>query len=134
MPTPKAPFGIRVPTRLLPTLSILGISLLAACSESATIASENETFLDLSQAQVLVVTGASQEGEVGTYLPEPLTVEVRSKGGTPMAGVLVEWVFQAGQGVTAGNGSGSTSTTLTSYTDSRGRTSAAWLLGTRAGT
>lgn len=130
----RASSGSGARTRLFPPVSLLVLGILGACAESATIASDQETFLDLTRAQILAVSGSSQEGEVGAFLPEPLTVEVRSQGGIPMAGVTVEWSFQAGQGVTAGSGSSGTATSLISVTDSRGRTAAVWLLGTEAGT
>ena len=119
--------------RILHSAGLLLLGTLGACAESATIASDEESFLDLTRAQIAAVSGASQEGEVGAFLPEPLTVEVRSHGGIPMAGVMVEWTFQAGQGVTTGSGSSGTATSLISRTDSDGRTTAAWLLGPEAG-
>lgn len=119
--------------RAVLTLGIVLLAGLGACSESPTISSEEAAFRELSRARILVVSGASQEGVVGAFLAESLTVEVRSEGGIPMAGVGVEWAFQAGQGVTAGSGSVGTATSLVSFTDSRGRASAAWLLGTQAG-
>src|SRR3954470_11554995 len=78
-----------------------------------------------AQAQsITVVSGNNQTGTVGTNLPNPLIVRVRS-GNVAMAGVTVTFA------VTLNNGS---VIPTSAVTDSTGRASTTLMLGTAAGT
>lgn len=80
-------------------------------------------------AQVVIVSGDGQTGEVGTSLPQPLRVRVLDALGRPVRGVQLDF--------TAGTGSGSVAPPLGAQpirTDAAGEaTSAPWRLGIFAG-
>ncbi|MEJ2538387.1 MAG: Ig-like domain-containing protein [Gemmatimonadota bacterium] len=115
-------------------LLLLGLIVgLSACSESASLTGTEEVFQGPAGATLSLVSGETQEGEVASYLSNPLAVQVLSSEGKPMPGVAVEWTFQDGGGMTPGVTTGSAETRWFSYTDGAGRASASWLLGTRAG-
>jgi len=122
-------FGLRTPLLLL-----LSAGTLTACAESATLTNaDGDVYGGPAGATIALVNDDTQEGEVASYLSNPVAVQVRSKEGDPMPGIAVEWTFGAGGGVTPGVTSGSAESKWLSFTDGAGRASASWLLGTQAG-
>lgn len=75
-------------------------------------------------ATVSKVSGDAQSATVGEALPAPLEVRVTDAFGNPVGGVDVTWSTSAGGSFSA----------VTTRTDSDGRTSTRWTLGTAAGT
>ena len=73
-----------------------------------------------SAAQVSIVSGNDQTGQVGTTLPGSLVVAVLDGQGNPVPGTAVAWVVGAGGGTLAPS---------SGTTDAQGRASAAWTLG-----
>lgn len=105
---------------------------LTACGDSDTIiglAQVDEGRL-LANASLLVVRGASQEGEVSATLDGPIVLEVRDITTATMANVVVEWVFQDGQGI---GKDGNPADTVRVTTGSNGQASVTWQLDTFAG-
>ena len=76
-------------------------------------------------AQIDVVSGADQTGEVGTVLPESLTVRAVDSLGNPFPGATVTWIVITGAGTTLGPAASSTNVDGTAATQ--------WTLGTRRG-
>lgn len=76
-------------------------------------------------AQLKVVNGLGQSAPVGSTLPIPVTVQVLSSSGQPMAGVIVTFA------VTSGGGSVSAASRATA---SDGKASVTWTLGATIGT
>jgi hypothetical protein len=75
-------------------------------------------------AQLQVVSGNAQSGQVGAYLANPLVVRAVDQGGNPLAGVYVDFEVPTGDG----------SVSAESYlTNASGQVSAQWRLGTVAG-
>ncbi|HSJ08809.1 MAG TPA: Ig-like domain-containing protein, partial [Longimicrobiales bacterium] len=74
-------------------------------------------------ATLSIVSGADQAGAVGTTLAEPLVVEVRDAGGSPVYGVVIEWAVTQGGGDVDG----------AHQTDGDGLASATWTLGPEPG-
>ena len=72
-----------------------------------------------------LVSGANQEGQAGTRLDAPITVEVSDASGNPMSNAAVSWAVV--------KGTGSLSEPVTE-TDAQGRASVLWTLGSEAGT
>ncbi len=93
---------------MLPVLSVCGSDQSAPVPGSLTL-----------------VSGDAQTAQVGSMLPQPLSVEVRDDAGAPMAGIAVSW--------TVASGGGSVSA-ATSTTGPNGQTTATWTLGGSAGT
>ena len=125
-PSPASPRSLR---SLLLFFVVVGTAIASGCGDG---------LLDLAvpegEALVRIISGEGQEGEVGSYLPEPVVVEVLSAGGAPQSGVPVEWSFVDGFGSTSNQGGEAEALeTVVSYTDGRGRASASWLLGSEAG-
>jgi len=75
-------------------------------------------------ATLTLVSGSGQTGVVGEVLPQELVVEALDSNGHPVADQTISWSISEGSGSL-----GSASTT----TDSDGRASAQWTLGTTAG-
>jgi predicted small lipoprotein YifL len=73
-------------------------------------------------AELALVAGAGQEGEVGTLLPDALAVLATDRFGNPVPGASVSW--------SAGAGS---LTDAEDRTDAEGMARARWTLGTAAG-
>ena len=71
-----------------------------------------------------IASGNNQRVTPGSALPEALEVSVTNSDGDGIAGVIVNWVVTAGEG---------TLSAAKSITDSDGRASVDWTLGTRAG-
>ncbi|MGD2046150.1 MAG: hypothetical protein PVH96_08010, partial [Gemmatimonadota bacterium] len=110
---------------------MLSLAFLASCDSASTIVQLNSE-PNPDAAIVEVVSGDDQEGEVAAYLADPITVEVRdSTTGMVLEGVELEWSFQQGGG--ASGGRGQAVQTVVMATDSRGRASMYWQLGTQAG-
>jgi Bacterial Ig-like domain (group 1)/Regulator of chromosome condensation (RCC1) repeat/Bacterial Ig-like domain (group 2) len=76
-------------------------------------------------ASLVKVSGDGQTGTVGTALPQPAVVELRSSLGQPIAGAAVTWTPAASSGTVA---------PPVSVTGPDGRASAEWTLGTFAWT
>jgi len=119
---PSAPF----------CLLLLALQLGCTASDIVDPDAIDEVTQALALADLVALAGDAQEAEVGSMLAEPLTVRVTSSEGTPLAGVSIEWTFQAGGGLTVGSTSPATSSFVTT-TDAFGQGSALWVLGTRAG-
>ena len=75
-------------------------------------------------SNLAIASGNNQRATPGTALPDPLEISVTSSDGDGIAGVNVNWV------VTAGDGALSATRTIT---DSDGRASVDWTLGSRPG-
>jgi hypothetical protein len=75
-------------------------------------------------SSLAITSGNNQRVAPGAALPEALEVSVTNSEGDGIAGVNVNWV------VTAGDGTLSATRTIT---DSDGRASVGWTLGSRAG-
>ena len=86
----------------------------------------------LVAAELRLVSGDDQEGEVGQTLPSALTVQVTDSLGEPIAGAPVEWVFTHGGGRGAGQ-SGNATSSVVVQTDAGGMAAVEWQLGTSAG-
>ena len=86
----------------------------------------------LADAELQLVSGDDQEGEVAHPLPEAVTVQVTDTLGQPIAGAPVEWLFTQGGGRGAGS-TGPTTASVTVHTDGNGLASVEWELGTTAG-
>ncbi|MCG8604214.1 tandem-95 repeat protein, partial [bacterium] len=80
--------------------------------------------LSLPATQLLKISGDNQDSTIGSPLADPLVVEVRNDNDLPVSGVAV--AFE----VLSGGGSLSTSQQAT---DSTGRASAVWTLGSNPG-
>jgi hypothetical protein len=114
---------------------IVACALLAGCEGSATLSAEAEfedPGLNLADAELWILAGSAQEGEVASSLPEPVVVRVTDPDGTPLDGVSIEWVFEHGRGFPTGTDQEPSASFLTT-TDANGRTSAQWELGTTSG-
>lgn len=81
--------------------------------------------LPATSQQVTAISGGGQSGTVGTSLPQPLTVQVTSSTGAPVAGVTVQW---------SDGGAGGTLSASSSITDSQGMASVTYILPSRSGT
>lgn len=133
MPKRLGPVSVLDGLRTLPVL-VISIFALVACSESVTLSeADGDVYGGPAGATISLVNEDGQEGEVASYLSNPVAVQVRSKDGVPMPGIAVEWTFSEGGGVTPGVTTGSAESRWLSFTDGAGRASASWLLGTRAG-
>jgi hypothetical protein len=66
------------------------------------------------------VGGLNQRGDPGVLLPQPIVIQVLSRGGRPVEGVPVRFATEAGSGGT---------TAQTDLTDAQGRARASWTLG-----
>lgn len=77
-----------------------------------------------SPADIRVVSGNGQTGQVGLQLGAPLVVEVVDAGGHAVSGVTVSWEVRSG---------GGTVSPRTGSTGSDGRASTEWTLGPTAG-
>jgi len=75
-------------------------------------------------SNLTIASGNNQRVTPGNALPAPLEVSVTNSDGDGIAGVIVNWVVTAGEG---------TLSAAKSITDSDGRASVDWTLGTRAG-
>ena len=75
-------------------------------------------------SNLAIASGNNQRVTPGNALPAPLEVSVTNSDGDGIAGVIVNWVVTAGEG---------TLSAAKSITDSDGRASVDWTLGTRAG-
>ena len=125
----RCPFGS---SRKVTTIGVVAAISLGACAQSTTsVLPEDETGPSLANAVIRVVSGNDQEGEVDGFLNLPLTVEVVDSSGAPIEGAAVVWEFAQGTGRID---SGAAAGTLADATDTSGRASAAWRLGTVAGT
>ncbi|NIR39417.1 MAG: hypothetical protein GWN07_26515, partial [Actinobacteria bacterium] len=109
--------------------SVLVTLLLSACGSDTLILTGLDPDVDLSTAEIRIVSGATQDGEVGAPLASPLVVEVVDASGAGLASVQVQWTFSQGRAV--GGGSGGQPTVMS--TDAQGRSSVTWELGTTAG-
>jgi hypothetical protein len=78
------------------------------------------------------VSGAFQQGRIGTELAAPLVVGVTSAAGAPQPGVQVVLKVVENNGTLRAAGGG-TGNTLLATTDAQGRAQVYWTLGTRAG-
>jgi hypothetical protein len=103
--------------RLAAASSTLVFAALAGC------AGGNDILAPLP-SNLAITSGNNQRGTRGTALPDPLEVSVTSAEGAPIAGVNVHWI------VTTGAGTLSAANTIT---DSDGRASVRWTLGSNAG-
>ncbi|HEX2076568.1 MAG TPA: Ig-like domain-containing protein, partial [Longimicrobium sp.] len=101
------------------TLALLAAALAAAgCSDGGPTPPEEQV-----PAFIAVVAGTGQVAEVGTQLPLPLVVQVRTIEGEPVPGVTVDWsTLQGGVPNPA-----------SSTTDADGRASTRLTLATTAG-
>jgi len=97
--------------------------------KSASISVERRTPTGIA---VRVHSGDAQAGVVGEELAEPLVVEVSDDGGSPLAGRVVTFVVDRGDGTLAG-GDLQGQRTLMRTTGADGRAAAVLTLGTRAG-
>lgn len=79
--------------------------------------------LPVSGEQVTAVSGSGQSATVGTTL-QPLTAQVSSGSGTPLAGVTVQWTD---------GGAGGTLSSSSSTTDSQGMATMTYTLPAKAG-
>src|SRR5688500_5785993 len=92
-------------TRLSTSLIVVACLALIACDANSTIFAIDRSTPDpwsLADAELFLLEGVSQEGEVAALLPEPLVVEVRDPAGDPFADAPIEWVFQQGRGAPQG--------------------------------
>lgn len=106
------------PRRLLPALATLAcVVLLAACDDGTGPPENRVTFVE-------AVGGNSQEGTVAAALAQPLVIRAVDKQGNNVSGARVEWEVTSGGGTVA---------PASETTDSEGRASATWTLGTAAG-
>ena len=71
-----------------------------------------------------VVSGAAQRADAGAPLPQPIVIQVLSRGGRAVAGVPVRFATEAG---------GGTTTAQSDLTDAQGKARASWSLGTVPG-
>ena len=86
------------------------------------------TIADQTNSVIVRISGNGQTGVIGSTLASPLVVETRNAGGTPIANILVRF------SVTGGNGRiNSSSNTVTVLSDSVGRASVNFDLGTQGG-
>ncbi len=85
----------------------------------------------LAAAQIEVVSGDDQEGEVGVKLPAPVVVLVTDASGRPLEGAPVLWRLSQGRG--AARGGPAAGNTVRLLTGSDGRVALDWELGTVAG-
>jgi PKD repeat protein len=81
------------------------------------------TALPADASGIVMVSGDSQGGAVGTVLPAPLVVRVTDAFGNPIAGVPVNWTAESGGSVSAAS----------TLTDASGLTSVQRTLGPTAG-
>jgi protocatechuate 3,4-dioxygenase beta subunit len=80
----------------------------------------------LTPAQIVLVSGNGQTGNVGAQLGANVVVKVVDASGIPVAGTTISWA------VAAGNAGGSVSP-VSSPTDGNGQASTIWLLGSKIG-
>ena len=83
--------------------------------------------------RMVVVSGNGQEGEIETFLPEPIVVRVDSGDGTPIENKIVTFRVTRSDGRLTTVQSGEGALVLQSRTDSNGETRALWRLGSDAG-
>ncbi len=135
-----APHPVRRSTSAKDALlfATLSCAALLACGDNSTVVGvlpetpPPATAAELADAQIRVVSGDSQEGEVASVLSDSLVVEVTRSSGAPLGGAPVEWVFDAGHPPLAG-GATIPDQRLVAITDRNGRASTLWQLGTSAG-
>ena len=109
-------------------VATLSCITLLACGDSQLTTVSTDTAL--VAAEVTVVSGDAQSGEVGTMLANPLVVAVTDDSGAPVPGVTVMWSFASGAGSI---GQGQPANIVHTVTDASGQTSTQWQLGTVAG-
>ncbi len=80
----------------------------------------------VTPAQIVLVSGNGQTGNVGAQLGANVVVKVVDASGIPVAGTTISWA------VAAGNAGGSVSP-VSSLTDGSGQASTIWLLGSKVG-
>ncbi|MEP7347988.1 MAG: hypothetical protein ABI877_22155, partial [Gemmatimonadaceae bacterium] len=95
------------------------IAVTVACADESSLAPEQDPGATMLNGE----RGDAQISTVGTELPIPLTLKVRSKRGTPLKGLRVTWGATDGGGVQADQ----------KVTDDSGMVHATWTLGLRAG-
>ncbi|MBI4539705.1 MAG: Ig-like domain-containing protein [Gemmatimonadetes bacterium] len=103
----------------------LGAHTLEARAGSLAPVTFSATARSGAPASVVKVSGDGQQATVGTALPAPLVVEVRDQFGNRVRGEAVSFVVTVGAG---------TASPATTQTDTSGRASTTWTLGTAAGT
>jgi hypothetical protein len=86
-------------------------------------------FQVLPDAELMVLSGADQEGIVGRPLAERLVTLVVDASGQPLAGAPVTWTFGAG----SGGKRGARGTVVTLASDDLGVVEVEWELGTTSG-
>src|SRR5690606_10015947 len=91
--------------------------LIPACDDGTGPPENRVTFVE-------AVGGNSQEGTVAAALAQPLVIRAVDKQGNNVSGARVEWEVTSGGGTVA---------PASETTDSEGRASATWTLGTAAG-
>src|ERR1019366_7903135 len=80
----------------------------------------------VTPAQIVLVSGNGQSGNVGAQLGANVVVKVVDASGVPVSGTTITWA------VAAGNAGGSVSP-ISSLTDGSGQASTIWLLGSKIG-
>lgn len=98
--------------------------VLSALAALAGLFLGSEVAYGQSLGQVSVVSGNGQTGQVGTTLPDPLSVQVLI-GTQPVPGAIIQWQIQQG---------GGTLSTTSSTTDAAGQASTTLTLGPSPGT
>ncbi len=104
-------------------LAAMPVALLATACGGSDLVLPDQT----EPARIEVVSGTNQAGAIGTMLQEPLVVRVTDAQNRPVAERRVAFVLGSG----AAGGSVEPDTTLT---DSDGRATVRWVLGTTEGT
>ena len=80
----------------------------------------------LTPAQIVLVSGNGQVGNVGAQLGQPMVVKVLDINGIPVTGTTVTWTM-------AGGNAGGFVSPSTAPTDGSGQASTIWLLGSKVG-
>lgn len=104
-------------------LAVLPTALLASACGGSDLVLPDQT----EPARIEVVSGTNQAGAVGTMLQEPLVVRVTDAQGRPVGERRVAFLLGAGA-------EGGSLEPDTSVTDSDGRATVRWILGTAQGT
>ncbi len=110
---------VQMPSRPASALVRVSSGSLEAAGPTFRIASRTG-----SPATLDATAGDDQEGDAGTLLPERLEVEVRDESGVPVPGVELFFEVATGDGLTAPS---------RARTDTLGRASAIWRLGSGPG-
>jgi hypothetical protein len=97
-------------------------------TESVTV-----SYVPPSGSKLLFYGGANQAGQVLTWLPQPVEVQVTRPDNTPYAGKLVTFEVVKSDGRLSSDGQGEGTLTLTVPADSQGIARARWRLGAEAG-